>query len=95
MESNRENRGAEDLGLDDSDLTAADGIIRAKKIKDQKKQLVPSDDLKVVKGDFTFPHRLIYMDKCTHLKYPSRYNIIFHKSHALNIIKGHTSQKFR
>lgn len=57
MESNRENRGAEDDGLDDSDLTAADGIIRAKKIKNQKKQLVASDDLKVVKGDFTFPHR--------------------------------------
>lgn len=59
MESNRENRGAEDDGLDDSDLTAADGIIRAKKIKNQKKQLVASDDLKVVKGDFTFPHRSV------------------------------------
>lgn len=59
MQSNRARRGVEDDGLDDADLTAADGIARAKKERTQKKQMMASDNLKIVKGEFTFPHRLV------------------------------------
>ncbi|ODM98022.1 Dynein heavy chain 1, axonemal [Orchesella cincta] len=63
MESNRENRGPDDDGLEDQDLTAADGIVRVRKERALKKQVATSDALKIVKGEFTFPHRT-YKPKC-------------------------------
>lgn len=57
MESNREKRGLDDDGLDDNDLTAADGVIRVKKDKVSRRHTLAVDNVKITKGEFTFPHR--------------------------------------
>jgi len=61
-ESNRIRRGPDDLGLEDEDLTAADGVVRhTRQQKDHSKpkdrHSIVYDNIKITKGDFVFPHR--------------------------------------
>jgi len=57
MKSNRRRAGPLDDGLEDEDLTAADGIIRKKKVAILKRRSIIYDNIRTVKGEFTFPYR--------------------------------------
>jgi hypothetical protein len=60
VESHRERYGSDDDGLELEDLTATDGIIRKPKDierKTSRRRSFTYESMKVVKGEFTFPHR--------------------------------------
>ncbi len=55
--SNRERNGPDDDGLEDEDLTYADGIVRKKKVSIGRRKSIIYDNIWIYKGEFVFPYR--------------------------------------